>query len=168
MYKNELTEIIPGLFLSDWKSAEDYQLLMKHKIKAIITIETRFKNQSVLDFYRMHNIDWMYIYAGDSPTDPLSRYFDVTANFIQDHLNKGENVLVHCWAGVSRSATIVLNYMIRDFIQTNGKNDKTYAFPLVQYMLKLARKKRPIVNPNVGFVNQLYIKTVEYLFKILN
>lgn len=163
MYQTQLDEIIPGLFISDWKSAEDYSLLMKNNIKAIITIETRFKNQTVLDFYNMHQIKWMYIYAADSPEEPISRYFDVTADFIRDNLNRG-NVLIHCWAGVSRSATILLNYLIRELIRNNNVTD-AYAMTILQYNLRLAKKGRSIINPNYGFINQLYLKTLKYLLE---
>jgi atypical dual specificity phosphatase len=42
----------------------------------------------------------------------LSRYFDEGADFIHNHLKYG-NVLVHCYAGISRSASLVIAYLIK-------------------------------------------------------
>jgi len=77
---------------------------------------------------------------------------DINANGILCHLvklidtyiNCGKQVLVNCWAGVSRSTTIVLAYLIY-------KNKWS-----VQDALSFVRSKRPIVNPNYGFIVQLY------------
>jgi protein-tyrosine phosphatase len=58
-------------------------------------------------------------------------------------MNKGGKVLVHCFAGVSRSATIVIAYMM----QEHGMNYHS-AF-------KFVKSKRPFINPNEGFRTQL-------------
>jgi protein-tyrosine phosphatase len=50
---------------------------------------------------------------------------------------------VHCAAGVSRSATIVIAYLIM-------KKNMT-----CEEALKFARSKRPIIDPNPGFISQL-------------
>jgi dual specificity phosphatase 12 len=54
-------------------------------------------------------------------------------------MNKGGKVLVHCFAGVSRSATIIIAYMM----QEHGMNYHS-AF-------KFVKSKRPFINPNEGF-----------------
>ena len=52
-------------------------------------------------------------------------------------------VLVHCQAGVSRSPTIVIAYLMRQFgISTNDAFNKV-------------REKRPIISPNIVFMSQL-------------
>ena len=51
--------------------------------------------------------------------------------------------MVHCQAGVSRSVSIVIAYLIR-------KNRTTY-----ENALETVRQKRPVANPNKGFVKQL-------------
>jgi len=57
-------------------------------------------------------------------------------------LQKG-NVLVHCFAGVSRSSTIVISYLMK-------KLNWSY-----REALEHVRKQRWVVNPNPGFVRQL-------------
>ncbi len=53
-------------------------------------------------------------------------------------MEKG-NVLVHCQAGVSRSASVVIAFLIKKF-----KVDFSEALNFVQ-------SKRKVVNPNEGF-----------------
>lgn len=52
-------------------------------------------------------------------------------------------VLVHCRAGVSRSASIVMSYLM---MENSWKFHDT---------LQFVREKRSIVRPNQGFVQQL-------------
>jgi protein-tyrosine phosphatase len=62
--------------------------------------------------------------------------------FIKDGIRKG-GVLVHCFAGVSRSTSCVLAYLMKE---------KKMPF---WEALNLVRQRRPIVCPNVGFMRQL-------------
>ena len=56
---------------------------------------------------------------------------------------KETNVLVHCMMGVSRSASMVIWHLM-----TREKMGLAEAYNLV-------KQKRPIINPNRGFVEQL-------------
>lgn len=62
--------------------------------------------------------------------------------FVETCLKK-TNVLIHCMMGVSRSASLVIWYLM-----TRGNLTLTEAYNLV-------KQKRPIINPNRGFVEQL-------------
>jgi protein-tyrosine phosphatase len=53
-------------------------------------------------------------------------------------------VLVHCWAGVSRSCALVAAYLIR-----------AQRLP-VEAALARVRAARPLANPNLGFRLQLH------------
>jgi hypothetical protein len=58
---------------------------------------------------------------------------------------KGSGVLVHCWAGHSRSVSIVLFYLMK----------KTRRFKSVAEALAFIQSKRPYIDPNPGFLLQL-------------
>ncbi|KAF8708903.1 hypothetical protein AX14_013529 [Amanita brunnescens Koide BX004] len=66
-------------------------------------------------------------------------------HFIQAELGKGRGVLVHCQAGVSRSATIVAAYLMhsRDLDTSSA--------------LELIKTARPNIEPNQNFLQQLEI-----------
>lgn len=44
----------------------------------------------------------------------LSESFEECYRFIKDGMETGTGVLVHCFAGKSRSATIVISYLMRE------------------------------------------------------
>lgn len=54
------------------------------------------------------------------------------------------NVLVHCHMGISRSAAIILGYLMKT---------KQWTLEKSLWVLKV---KRPIVNPNPGFMDNLF------------
>lgn len=54
----------------------------------------------------------MHIPGEDHERFDLSRYFDRATEFIKRSLEK-TNILVHCMAGISRSVTLVLAYMMK-------------------------------------------------------
>jgi len=54
------------------------------------------------------------IYIKDSAAENLSRYFHRIFNFIES-ARRQTNVLVHCIAGVSRSASAIISYLMKKF-----------------------------------------------------
>lgn len=64
-------------------------------------------------------------------------------SFTEEAYQSGQGVLVHCQAGVSRSATIVIAYLMKHTLMT-----MTDAY-------KYVRSRRPVVSPNLNFMGQL-------------
>ncbi|KAJ3096747.1 Dual specificity protein phosphatase 10 [Phlyctochytrium planicorne] len=79
----------------------------------------------------------------DSPREPIRRLFEETSEIIERARRRGEGVLVHCHAGVSRSATIVLAYLMR------------FGRLTLYEAWNLTYKSRPIIRPNDGFSRAL-------------
>lgn len=79
----------------------------------------------------------------DDPSTKLSIYFKEAGEFIRNAIVEGKNVLVHCFAGVSRSSTIVIAYLIR---YHNMEPNAGVCY---------VKSKRPWINPNYGFLAQL-------------
>ena len=149
---NNINEIIPHLYISNWDSSNDITKLEKNNIQAVITIDTRNKSEYILNYYKKNNINFIFLYLDDYPNQNIQKYFDVSYKFIKDHILKNKNVLVHCHAGVSRSSTLIFNYMLRTYYKNGGKRCPNC---ILYYFLNYARTKRSIINPNIGFINQL-------------
>lgn len=49
----------------------------------------------------------------DVPSENISKHFDAAFEAIDKAARAGERVLVHCGAGVSRSATLCAMYLMR-------------------------------------------------------
>ena len=74
-----------------------------------------------------------------NPNDAWRRGF----NAIVDARKSGQHVLVHCAAGISRSASVVAAYLMAGHQMT-----------LVD-ALRLMKSRRPVVSPNIGFLVHL-------------
>ena len=66
MNQQDISEIVPHLFLSNWDTSNNIDIIKKYNIRAVITLETRPKPAYILDFYKKNNIDYMYIFLYDS------------------------------------------------------------------------------------------------------
>lgn len=88
----------------------------------------------------------------DVESENLSKYFEEMIAFIDEHRNKKLNVFVHCFAGVSRSSTAIIAYLMK----TNNWD--------FSRALALCKKKRFVTCPNIGFTRQL--KAYEQKVKI--
>ncbi|AXU41624.1 PTP-2 [Spodoptera eridania nucleopolyhedrovirus] len=86
--------------------------------------------------------DYLYIYIHDNVTANIMQHFDAAYKFIEDKLKEGKNVYVHCHAGVSRSATLVIYFLM-----------KHYKISLAEaYQIVVDRRN---IRPNDSFLRQL-------------
>lgn len=81
--------------------------------------------------------------ASDTPDQNLSQYFSVCNDFIHAARLRDGHVLIHCLAGMSRSVTVAVAY-IMSATQLSWKE-----------ALKVVRSGRAVANPNRGFQTQL-------------
>lgn len=137
----ELNE--PNLILKDklWISCREGAAKVKFfpKITAVVSIGP---DQRFVDMYyaKYASKTYHYIIIDDKQSEDILQYLDSATDFIHSH--NGE-VLVHCAAGVSRSATVCIAYLIR-----------FHRYSL-DSALALCLSARPIVQPNEGFMEQL-------------
>lgn len=152
--------IVPHLYLTNWESSNDQEVLIKYNIRGVVTVETSDKPIFVVNFYKNHNIKNLHIRLFDYPDQNISDYFDSSYQFINYFINRNENVLVHCRAGISRSTTIIVNYLLRKLYE-NSLVKTTPKETLLQ-IINYIRNKRPFINPNDGFIQQLLKKAEFY------
>lgn len=88
-------------------------------------------------------VQYLHINVNDVATENIGRHFDGCYAFIQRIIATGKAVIVHCQAGISRSPTIVIAYVMK-----REQKRLRAAFDMV-------REKRPCINPNAGFWSQL-------------
>uniref|UniRef100_A0A8C6Y9E6 Dual specificity phosphatase 22 n=1 Tax=Naja naja TaxID=35670 RepID=A0A8C6Y9E6_NAJNA len=133
---NGMNKILPGLFLGNDKDARDTEQLKQNNITHILSIHDSARPM-------LEGIKYLCIPAADSPSQNLARHFKESIVFIHECRLRGEGCLVHCLAGVSRSATLVVAYImtVTDF----GWEDA----------LSIVRVSRSYASPNTGFQQQL-------------
>jgi dual specificity MAP kinase phosphatase len=142
IYKEDISGIITGLYISNFETSLNLEMLKKHNIKTILCFSMIKKTDLENQMYADNDIVGYQNYINDLNTVNISDYFDESFNRIEEGL-KRDNVLVHCDAGISRSATIVASYI--------GKKQKIYN---TENVLELMRKNRNVY-PNIGFQRQL-------------
>uniref|UniRef100_A0A672J4Y9 protein-serine/threonine phosphatase n=1 Tax=Salarias fasciatus TaxID=181472 RepID=A0A672J4Y9_SALFA len=131
------SKIFDYLYLgSEWNAA-NFEELQKNNIGYILNVTREIDNFFPESFTYMN----IRVYDVEA-TDLLSHWPD-TYNFINTARKSGQGVLVHCKMGVSRSASTVIAYAMK---QQRWTLDVALAF---------VRDRRAIIKPNEGFMKQL-------------
>ncbi|RWS25686.1 serine/threonine/tyrosine-interacting protein-like isoform X2 [Leptotrombidium deliense] len=142
--RREMQEIIPGLFLGPYAAAmkTKQEDLIKHGITHILCVRQNCES-NVIKTNFPGVFEYKIVEIADSPTEKIIPVFDEAREFIGNCLRKGGKVLVHGNAGISRSAALVIAYVME---HCNFSS---------QDALRCVQKKRFCIYPNEGFRRQL-------------
>lgn len=132
-----MTQITPQLYLGDIHKAQNFEFLQSVGVNHIVNCTDDISNFFPNDF------QYTNLGLADHPQQSLHRVLDPAADLIISLLRKGQVVFVHCFAGVSRSASIVIYTLMK--LHT-WNYEKAFRF---------VRGFRPLIRPNSGFVEQL-------------
>ncbi|XP_053548865.1 dual specificity protein phosphatase 13 [Bombina bombina] len=142
-FSHHVDEVWPNLYLGDLVFANNRYELWKLGITHVLNAaHGTWTSQGNSDFYGA-TITYHGIPANDLPDFDMSKYFYSASEFIHKALNiDGARLLVHCVVGISRSATLVLAYlMIHQHLS------------LKEAIQKVQEKRW--ISPNAGFLRQL-------------
>ncbi|XP_056147465.1 dual specificity phosphatase 29-like [Lampris incognitus] len=140
-----VNQVWPRVFIGDEKTALERHGLQDLGITHVLNAaEGRWNNVLTgAEYYRDMGIQYYGLEADDTPSFDLSQYFCPAARFIHGALSRPQNkVLVHCVMGRSRSASLVLAYLMLEQHLT------------VVDAIEHVRQRRCIL-PNHGFLRQL-------------
>jgi hypothetical protein len=133
-HKQNIDIIIDGkLFLGSSRGALDKKYLVELGVKNILICGSDLRKF----FPKSYN--YKIINIVDKDDEDVYKYFAETIEFIENN----QPVYVHCRRGISRSATIVIAYLMW---KMKLKFEEAYEF---------LRARRKIVCPNNGFIAQL-------------
>ncbi|KAJ7843737.1 protein-tyrosine phosphatase-like protein [Mycena olivaceomarginata] len=141
--REDVTEILPNLFLGSEAGAQNLRMLRSRGITHILSVMAVpcESDGTEGDFHRMQ------IAVQDWPDQDLFTHLKAANAFINGAREVAEEgVLVHCYQGVSRSATIVAAYLMASHPPVHSSDIAAVTF---------IRTLRPIVQPNSGFLSQL-------------
>ncbi|KAF1504156.1 Dual specificity protein phosphatase 13 isoform B, partial [Megadyptes antipodes antipodes] len=107
-------EVWPNLYVGDLYIACDKAQLSRMGISHVVNAAAgRFHIDTGPKFYEDLPVDYYGVEAEDNPNFDLSIYFYPVARYIRAALNSPRGkVLVHCAMGISRSATLVLAFLM--------------------------------------------------------
>nr|XP_046242900.1 dual specificity protein phosphatase 18 [Scatophagus argus] len=133
-----LCRLTDHLYLSNGRAANDSSQVSRCKITCIVNAtETKSSRPPPPE------VEYIHIPIADSPVSPLSDHFDKVADKIQLVARLGGRTLVHCNAGVSRSAALCMAYLM-----------KHHGVTLLEAH-RWVKTRRSLVRPNEGFWKQL-------------
>ena len=103
-----------------------------------------------MDVPEVKDVKNVRISVDDTPSANLEPYFDKVADLINEEVQNRGKTLVHCVAGVSRSASFCIGYMIK------------YHHLSLKEAYNFVKEKRTVIRPNIGFFRQL----IDYEVKV--
>lgn len=135
-------EIIPKkLYFGDNEFPKDLQNLSKFNITTIIDL-IKYKSPSLIPKYPQ-NIKYYHYSIVDNPTSTID-WCEEVCNLMEEEIKSKNSVLyIHCAAGISRSTTCILYYLMK-----KEKKNLKESFELV-------RKLRNVASPVYGFFKGL-------------
>lgn len=134
---NKPVKILDKLYIGSVGAANNKDELKSLGITHIVTAASTLKCLYPEDF------TYLKLDVLDSPEVKIKDHFHKTNEFINEAIEKYGGAFVHCHAGISRSSTIIMAYMI---------SYKGYTF---SDALKHCKSQREKINPNEGFRKQL-------------
>ena len=105
-FLSQIAKITDHLYLSSFLGATEYNLL-KFNVTCVITVCKEVPK------VMQKNVESVKLEVQDKPTESLFKYFDFIADKINEVASKNGVCLVHCVAGISRSTTMVLAYLMK-------------------------------------------------------
>ncbi|XP_054057130.1 dual specificity protein phosphatase 22-A-like isoform X3 [Rissa tridactyla] len=131
-----MSKVVKGLYLGNIRDSEDRENLLRNGVTHILSVHNRAK--PVLE-----DMTYLCISASDSSSQNLLQHFKECIKFIHECRLGGGGCLVHCLAGVSRSTTILVAYLMT--VTEFGW----------EACLAATKAVRSYVSPNFGFQQQL-------------
>jgi protein-tyrosine phosphatase len=131
--ENPIDKITDNIYLGDFRAADDSEILKINGITHVINCA-----KDMPEVFPEH-FKYLSLHLRDIVGEDLTEAISLSLEFIRN----AERVFIHCKQGVSRSASIVIAYLIK------------YKKMSYDSALSLLQMIRFCVNPNPGFEIQL-------------
>lgn len=131
------SEILPYLYVGNERDASNQQTLQELGITHILNVTAH------IPFHFEDRLMCKRLQASDSGCQNLKQYFEEAIQFIETARISNGRVLIHCQAGVSRSPTICMAYLMARFQKS------------LQETFSYVHNRRSIISPNLNFMGQL-------------
>ena len=132
-----LLEVVDNLFLGDKNTVKEQSKLDRDGFSLVVTAAGGVGLQLPDGFTHVR------LHVRDNGEDSLLPELDTVVELIDKHLSRGDKVLVHCMAGLSRSPAVIMAYPIR------------YRRLTVEEALDVVRRVRPRARPRGRLMEDL-------------
>uniref|UniRef100_A0A670YEE7 Dual specificity protein phosphatase n=1 Tax=Pseudonaja textilis TaxID=8673 RepID=A0A670YEE7_PSETE len=132
-------QILPNLYLGCARDSANMDTLAKLGIHYILNVTPNLPNL----FEKNGDFHYKQIPISDHWSQNLSQFFPEAIDFIDEALSRNCGILVHCLAGISRSVTVTVAYLMQKLnLSLNDAYD-------------LVKRKKSNISPNFNFMGQL-------------
>ena len=130
--------IYGNIYLGSVIAANNLEWLRQNNIQYVI---------GLIDYQQKYEgINYLvYSNLNDIPSEDLYLIFSECFSFIEKSVSSGSNILIHCHAGISRSSSLVIAYLMTH-----------YGFTLFN-AFNIVKSIRNVILPNYGFMCQLQL-----------
>lgn len=132
------TRILPHLYLGCQRDVLDQELMRQNAIGFVLNASHTCPQPPFIA-----DAHFLRVPVNDSFCEKILPWLDRSLDFIEKAKASNSRVLVHCLAGISRSATIAIAYIMK---RMDLSLDEAYRF---------VKEKRPTISPNFNFLGQL-------------
>ncbi|CAE1157466.1 DUSP [Acanthosepion pharaonis] len=132
------TRILHFLYLGSQRDAMSQDIIQVNGISYILNVTTTCKQPPFIQ-----ESHFLRIPINDNYFDKMLPYFHDAFQFLDKVREANGCVLIHCLAGISRSPTLAIAYVMRHLKMSS---DDAYRY---------VKDKRPTISPNFNFLGQL-------------
>ncbi|NWQ63597.1 DUS16 phosphatase, partial [Neopipo cinnamomea] len=132
------TRILPHLYLGCQRDVLNKELMQQNDIGYVLNASNTCPKPDFIP-----ESHFLRVPVNDSFCEKILPWLDKSVDFIEKAKASNGHVLVHCLAGISRSATIAIAYIMK---RMDMSLDEAYRF---------VKEKRPTISPNFNFLGQL-------------
>ncbi|XP_078063199.1 dual specificity protein phosphatase 8-like [Mustelus asterias] len=142
------TQILPYVYLGSQNDVLNKELMVHNGITHILNVSSNCPKPAFIP-----DSHFLRIPVNDSYCESLLPWLNKSVEFIDTVRSMKSRVLVHCLAGISRSAAIAIAYIMRTM---DFSLDDAYRF---------VKDRRPSISPNFNFLGQLveYEKSIHHI-----
>lgn len=134
-----MSEITEQIWLGSYGDISNDAFLNERQITHILCCAEELPLRVGFPYYQVYQGHKVSI-VDDRADEKTKAYFLEAATVLDGWINDGKKVFVHCFAGISRSASVLITYLMVY---------KGWSFDLAFQHLKL---RRPRVNPHSDFI----------------
>lgn len=142
----DASEIVPGyLYLGSGSDARHETSLRSKKIEKVLNVSDECAVP--IELYEQLGIEWQCLKIRDNSDANIEAIIPEAILFIAESILLKEPILVHCRMGVSRSASVVIAY-IMEYGNTSLVGEKQFCY---NHAFRTIKSCRDRISPNFGF-----------------
>jgi protein-tyrosine phosphatase len=131
-------QVVDNVYLGSLRTVQNMAAVMQMNVTHVLTCGRNLRTP-----FFPPPIKQLVLDVDDSEEENMNVHFSRAISFIEESVAQHGTCIVHCFAGVSRSATVVVAYLMK---RSHIRFEQALAF---------VQEQRPAANPNPNFRRQL-------------